>query len=171
MWTLTQTRNVRKVDFAPFSYFLCVITNYFTHVYKFAWIKILNSQANSNHAKKLSLNNGCSAKSSFRTSRAPLSEHQISQNFDNLYNILHNLTGLNQIMANFGAQVIFRVPFVNPFPTLKMIDFQIILMPDNLEVFVHLPARWFREYFPTLNSFLIHPVHVLVSWSLFCQIK
>ena len=33
-------------------------------------------------------------------------------------------------MANFRAQVIFRVPFGNPFPTLKMIDLIVILMLD-----------------------------------------
>ena len=33
-------------------------------------------------------------------------------------------------MANFRAQAIFRVPFGNQFPALKMMDFQIILMLD-----------------------------------------
>ena len=33
-------------------------------------------------------------------------------------------------MANFRAQAIFRLPFGNQFPVLKMIDFQIILMLD-----------------------------------------
>ena len=33
-------------------------------------------------------------------------------------------------MAYFRAQAIFRVPFGNQFPALKMIDFQIILTLD-----------------------------------------
>ena len=33
-------------------------------------------------------------------------------------------------MASFRAQAIFRLPFGNKFPALKMIDFLIILMLD-----------------------------------------
>ena len=40
-------------------------------------------------------------------------------------------------MAKFRAQVNFREPFGNPSPTLKMIDFQIILMLDVLRSVKH----------------------------------
>ena len=33
-------------------------------------------------------------------------------------------------MANFRAQAVFRMPFGNLFPTLKMMDFQINLVLD-----------------------------------------
>ena len=34
------------------------------------------------------------------------------------------------MLANFCAQAILRVPFSSPLPTLKMIDFQIVLVLD-----------------------------------------
>ena len=58
------------------------------------------------------------------SSRVCLSVHQIFQNFESFYKILHTLTQLIQtacLVTHFCAQAVFKVPFSNTFPTHKTI--------------------------------------------------
>ena len=51
--------------------------------------------------------------------------YQIFQNFESLYNILHILTQVIQtscLVTHFCAQVVFKVPVNNTFPTKKKTD-------------------------------------------------
>ena len=59
--------------------------------------------------------------------------HQIYQNFESLYNILHILTQLIQtscLVNYFGMQVFFKVPFTNTFRTQKN-----NIVPKNFFIF------------------------------------
>ena len=77
-----------------------------------------------NHAKKSCLGQESDKKSSFLSSRVRLSVHQIFQNFERLYNILHILTQAIQtscLVPDFCAQAVFKVPVSNTFSTHKTI--------------------------------------------------
>ena len=57
-------------------------------------------------------------------SRLPQRVHQIFQNFESLYNIVHILTQAIQtscLVTHFCAQAVFKVPVSNTFPTHKTI--------------------------------------------------
>ena len=59
--------------------------------------------------------------------------HQIFQNFESFYNILHILTQVIQtssLVTHFCMQAIFKVFVSNTFPTHKTIYFKIILVLD-----------------------------------------
>ena len=65
-------------------------------------------------------------------------------------------------MANFRAQVIFGVSFGDPFPTLGVMDFQIILVldvpgsvehPRHLEVFANFARTFIWRMFSNCKLF------------------
>ena len=94
--------------------FLCVIKDLWELACEFSIVIYANIRAYiklfGNHAKKLSLNVGKGIKCSFRTSRVRLSVHQIPQNFESLYNILHILTrSSNEIAGIFSNCKLFLI--------------------------------------------------------------
>ena len=79
-----------------------------------------------NHAKKMYFAQDNSVKCCFWSSHVCLGVHQIVQNFDSLYNILHILIQLIQIsflVTYFCAQAVVEVLFSNTFPTQKKVEF------------------------------------------------